>query len=108
MRSWLYLEKSRVIHDVALWGTAGLMLAWAIHLWAAGQITPGEVVMVSALTFRILHGSRDLAFALINATQQLGLIGETLRVIGLPHAVVDRPQARPLVAPRRRASSSRR
>ena len=97
VRSWLYLEKSRVIHDVALWGTAGLMLAWAIHLWAAGQITPGEVVMVSALTFRILHGSRDLAFALINATQQLGLIGETLRVVGLPHAVVDHPQARPLV-----------
>ena len=97
VRSWLYLEKSRVLHDLALWGTAGGMLAWAIHLWAAGAISPGEVVMVSALTFRILHGSRDLAFALINATQQLGLIGETLRVVGLPHAVVDHPHARPLI-----------
>ena len=26
-----------------------------------GPITPGDVVIVSALTFRILHGSRDLA-----------------------------------------------
>ncbi len=68
------------------------MLAWAIYLWTAAPITPGEVVMVSALTFRILHGSRDLAMALIDITQQFGLIGETLRVIGQPHAVADRPR----------------
>ena len=35
--------------------------------------------------------------ALVNATQQLGVIGETLRVIGQPHAVVDVREARPLV-----------
>lgn len=92
-RSWLYLEKTRALHDAALWLLAGGMLAWAIHLWSRGQVTPGEVVMVSALTFRILHGSRDLALALIGTTQQIHQIGETLRVIGQPHAVSDPPQA---------------
>ena len=94
VKSWLYLEKARALHDVALWVMAGSMLVWAVHLWSIGRITPGEVVMVSALTFRILHGSRDLALALIGTTQHFSFIGETLRVIGRPHAIADRPGAR--------------
>jgi ATP-binding cassette, subfamily B, bacterial len=95
-QSWLYLEKTRVLHDVCLWGLAGSMLVWAIALWSRGQVTPGDVVIVSALTFRILHGSRDLAFAFVGMTQHVGFIAETLRVIGHPHGVSDAPQARPL------------
>jgi ATP-binding cassette, subfamily B, bacterial len=95
-KSWLYLEKTRVLHDVCLWVMAGSMLAWAISLWSRGQVTPGDVVLVSALTFRILHGCRDLAFAFVGTTQHLAFIAETLRVIGQPHGVSDAPQACPL------------
>jgi ATP-binding cassette subfamily B protein len=97
VRSWRHLEKIRIVHDVALWLMAGSMLGWAIHSWSLGRITPGEVVMVSALTFRILHGSRDLALALIGTIQQFSTIGETLRVIAHPHAVADRTDAKPFV-----------
>jgi ATP-binding cassette, subfamily B, bacterial len=96
-KSWMYLEKTRVLHDVFLWVMAGSMLAWAIFLWSRGQVTPGDVVIVSALTFRILHGSRDLAFAFVGTSQHFGFIAETLRVIGQPHGVSDAPQARPLI-----------
>lgn len=96
-RSWMYLEKTRVLHDLCLWIMAGSMLAWAVSLWTAGRITPGDVVVVSALTFRILHGSRDLAFALVGTTQQFGQIAETLRVIGQPHQVADARDARALI-----------
>jgi ATP-binding cassette subfamily B protein len=96
-RSWLYLEKTRVLHDACLWVMAGGMLVWAVVLWTEGRITPGDVVLVSALTFRILHGSRDLAFALVGTTQHFGLIAETLRVIGPPHAVSDRSDAHALI-----------
>ena len=99
VRSWLYLEKTRALHDVALWLMAGGMLAWAVHLWTVGRATPGEVVMVSALTFRILHGSRDLVLALVGTAQHFAFVAETLRVIGRPHAVADRPGA-PALAPR--------
>jgi ATP-binding cassette, subfamily B, bacterial len=98
-RSWMFLEKTRVLHDLSLWLMAGGMLVWAILLWSRGQITPGDVVVVSALTFRILHGSRDLALALIEMTRDFGFVGETLRVVGQPHGLTDRPDARPL-APR--------
>src|SRR4051812_15662893 len=57
--SWLFLEKMRIVHDVVLWAVAGGMLFWAIRLWESGGITPGDVVVISALTFRVLHGSRD-------------------------------------------------
>jgi ATP-binding cassette subfamily B protein len=69
------------------------MLAWVILLWSRGAVTPGDVVVVSALTFRILHGSRDVAFALVGTTQDLALIAETLRVIGRDHAITEAPDA---------------
>lgn len=88
-RSWLYLEKARVLHDLCLALMAGGMLAWAIALWTQGGVTAGDVVMVSALTFRILHGSRDLALALVDTSQHMGAIGETLQIIAQPHALPD-------------------
>jgi ATP-binding cassette, subfamily B, bacterial len=87
--SWMYLEKVRVIHDICLSLMAGSMLVWAINMWLAGNVTTGDVVMVSALTFRILHGSRDLALALVDSTQQIGAIADTLRIINQPHSLDD-------------------
>lgn len=88
-RSWVYLESARVLHDICLSLMAGGMLLWALVQWRAGSVTAGDVVMVSALTFRILHGSRDLALALVDAVQQLGVIAETLRIIIQPYALLD-------------------
>jgi ATP-binding cassette subfamily B protein len=95
--SWMYTERARVFHDLALWVIVGAMLSWCVHLWSRGRITPGDVVVVSALTFRILNGSRDLALSLVDMAQQFGFIDETLRVIGQKHTVVDEPGAPPLV-----------
>lgn len=88
-RSWMYLEKARVMHDICLSVMAGGMLVWAINLWIGGAVTAGDVVLVSALTFRILHGSRDLALALVDTTQQIGAIDDTLRIIVQPHGLED-------------------
>jgi ATP-binding cassette subfamily B protein len=92
-KSWLYLEKARVIHDVCLWVMSGLMLTWAVRAWQTGSISTGDVVLVSALTFRILHGSRDLALALVGTSQEFGVIAEMLRVVGQRHGLEDPPHA---------------
>jgi len=97
-KSWMYIEKARLIHDICLVLMAGGMLAWAITLWRGGGITTGDVVIVSALTFRILHGSRDLALALVGTAQQFGVINETLQVIAQPHEVSDSGHAAKLRA----------
>jgi ATP-binding cassette subfamily B protein len=91
--SWMYTEKARVIHDMCMWVMAGLMLSWGVRLWSTGQITPGDVVVVSVLTFRILHGSREIALSLVDMVQQFGYIDDTLRVIAQPQSVCDAPAA---------------
>ncbi len=88
-RSWMYVELARVIHDMCLVITGAGMLVWSILLWRASSISTGDVVIVSTLTFRILHGSRDLALALVGTAQQFGVINETLKVIAQPHSVKD-------------------
>lgn len=88
-RSWMYVEKARVIHDICLSVMAGGMLMWAISMRRAGTVSAGDVVLVSALTFRILPGSRDLALTLVDTTQQLGALADTLQIILQPHTIVD-------------------
>jgi ATP-binding cassette subfamily B protein len=94
--SWLYLEKARALHDLCLWLMAGGMLIWAVEGWRLGLRLPGDVVVISALTFRILHGSRDLALSLVDASQQFGVIADMLGVVAVRHEVADRPDAEPL------------
>ncbi|WP_234974749.1 ABC transporter ATP-binding protein [Variovorax paradoxus] len=96
-RSWLYLEKARAFHDLCLWLMAGAMLIWAVEAWRAGLNEAGDVVLISALTFRILHGSRELALSLVDASQHFGVIAEMLKVVAVPHEVADRPDAAPFV-----------
>src|SRR5947208_9645194 len=95
--SLMYVERMRVLHDLALWLMAGGMLGWTLHLWSVGKVSPGDVVLTLAMAFRILHGSRDLAFALVNATQFIARIADSIQVIGEKHRVVDEPGARPLI-----------
>ena len=94
--SWMYTEKVRVAYDIVLWFMAAGMLAWAVYQWTLRSITPGDVVVVSALTFRILHGSRDVALSLVDLVQQFGYIDDTLRVVGQVPTVVDSHGARAL------------
>jgi ATP-binding cassette, subfamily B, bacterial len=95
--SLMYVERMRVMHDVGLWLMAGGMLAWTLHLWSEGRVTPGDVILTLAMAFRILHGSRDLAFALVNTSQFIARIADSIQVIGENHRVVDEPGARPLI-----------
>jgi ATP-binding cassette subfamily B protein len=98
LKSWLYNEKIRVVNDIGLVLMAGATLVWAVHLWNSGKITPGDVVLVSTLTFRLLHGSRDFALSLIEMGQEYGFIGETLKLVGKPHTVLDPQVPRPAVS----------
>ena len=95
--SLMYVERMRVLHDLALWLMAGGMLGWTLHLWSVGRVSPGDVVLTLAMAFRILHGSRDLAFALVNATQFIARIADSIQAIGENHRVVDQPGAGQLI-----------
>lgn len=91
--SLYYLEHLRLIHAVltALL-TAGTM-AWGIMLWQNGQASVGDLVLLTALAFTILHGTRDLAVALVDLTQHVARLEEAIGALLIPHELPDRPGA---------------
>ena len=91
-----YLERLRLFHaSTTAVLTAGL-LAWAILLWRAGAASTGDVVLTTTMGFAILHGTRDLAVALVDVTQHVARLSEALDTLLVPHALRDAEHAQTL------------
>ncbi len=99
-RSLRYLEKLRLFHAAVTAGLTAGLLAWAILLWENGSASPGDVVLVTTLGFTILHGTRDLAVALVDTIQHVARVSEALATLLLPHELTDAADARALDRPR--------
>jgi ATP-binding cassette, subfamily B, bacterial len=94
-KSLVYLEKLRLIHAAITIVLTFALLAWALLMWQHGQATTGDVVLVCTLGFTILHGSRDLAVALVDVTQHMARLSEAIATLLVPHALTDHPEATP-------------
>ncbi|WP_424137510.1 ABC transporter ATP-binding protein [Roseomonas chloroacetimidivorans] len=95
-RSLRYLEKLRLAHAVMTALLTVGLLCWALALWQAGRATTGDIVMTCGLGFTILHGTRDLAVALVDLIQHVARLSEAVQALLVPHALPDRPDARPI------------
>lgn len=91
------LERLRLLHAVAVFVVTAAVLTWSVTLWRDGRITTGDVVLTTTLGFTVLHASRDLAMALVELVQHFAKLGEAVRVLGLPHEMVDAPDAKPFI-----------
>ncbi|WP_114810295.1 ABC transporter ATP-binding protein [Paraburkholderia kururiensis] len=96
--SLLYLEKLRLLHAVITALLSAGLLGWALWLWNQGRATSGDIVLVSSLGFTILHGTRDLAVALVDVTQHIARLAEAVQTLLEPHGMPDRNDATTLVA----------
>ncbi|GEP09213.1 ABC transporter ATP-binding protein [Methylobacterium gnaphalii] len=94
--SLLYLEKLRITHAFLTVVSILGLLYWVIEMWEAGNATNGQVVLVTTLGIRILAATRDLAVALVDATQHTARLSEALHTLLQPHDLVDHPEAVPL------------
>ncbi|HET7910878.1 MAG TPA: ABC transporter ATP-binding protein, partial [Pseudolabrys sp.] len=84
-RSLLFLEKLRLAHaTITAAFTIGLV-AWAILLWRRGAATPGDVVLICTLGLAVLHATRDLAVALVDVTQHVARLSESLATLLVQH-----------------------
>jgi ATP-binding cassette subfamily B protein len=95
-----YLEKIRIIHAVVTAILTACLLGWTVMRWQHGQASPGDVVLVITLGFTVLHGTRDLAVALVEMVQDWARLGEALDALLIPHDMPDDPAAKILEAPR--------
>ncbi len=92
-RSLLYMEKLRLIHAVMTALLTAGMLAWGVIMWQRGQASAGDMVLIASLGFTILHGTRDLAVALVDLTQHVARLEEAIATLLVPHDLPDRPHA---------------
>jgi ATP-binding cassette subfamily B protein len=97
-RSLFYLEHIRLVHAVLTALLTAAVIAWGIILWQNGQAKVGDLVLITSLAFGILHGSRDLAVALVDLTQHVARLTEAISALLTPHDLQDLPKARPLPA----------
>ena len=101
-RSLFYLERLRLMHAVVTVVLSIALLAWAILLWQQNTVTAGQVVLVCTLGIAVLHATRDLAVALVDATQHMARLSEALATLLISHDLRDHPEA---VALKRNAGS---
>ena len=99
-RSLRYLEKLRLFHAAVTAGLTAGLLAWSIVLWENGGASSGDIVLVTSLGFTILHGTRDLAVALVDTTQHMARLAEALATLLLPHELIDSEEAAHLAQPK--------
>jgi ATP-binding cassette subfamily B protein len=106
-RSLRYLERLRLVHAVSTAGMTAGLLAWAIVAWQAHRITTGDVVLVTTMGFTILHGTRDLAVAVVDCVQHVARLSEALSTLLVPHTLVDAQGAGRIVQPHGRVQFDR-
>ena len=82
--------------------TAALLIV-SVLLWIGHQVTTGDIVMITSLGFTILHGTRDLAVALVETIQHIARLAEALGTLLLPHDMPDQPDATSFKTPARGA-----
>jgi ATP-binding cassette, subfamily B, bacterial len=88
--SLIYLERLRLIHAVITAGLIAGVVAWGILLWQQGEASVGDLVLITALSFGILHSTRDLAVALVDLTQHLARLEEAIGSLLTVHELPDR------------------
>ncbi|MFL9869511.1 ABC transporter ATP-binding protein [Paraburkholderia fungorum] len=99
-RSLLYLERLRLLHSIATALFSAGLLGWTLWLWSQDRATTGDVVLIGSLGFAILHGTRDLAVALVDLTQHIARLGEATQTLLIPHDMAERGNTQPLMIER--------
>jgi ATP-binding cassette subfamily B multidrug efflux pump len=73
--------------------TAGATL-W---LWSRGQVGVGAVAAATAMALRLNGISHWVMWEMASLFENIGIVQDGINTIARPHAVVDRPDAKPLV-----------
>ena len=81
------------MHAIVTVVLTAALVAWAILLWQQNLVTPGQVVLVCTLGIAVLHATRDLAVALVDATQHMARLSEALATLLISHDLRDHPEA---------------
>lgn len=98
-RSWMFLERLRLTHDLSFWLVISCLLFVALHAWERHRISTGDVVVIMTLSLRIMNGSREIALAVLGFSQQLGGLREAMTVLSIRDDPIDSARRLSCTAP---------
>lgn len=87
------LENSRFVQFIIVALFQISMLFLALILWYQGVITAGSIVFMLFLISDIMHIFQFFMFALLDWNKLVGSIENSLKILSMPHEVVDVPHA---------------
>lgn len=93
LRNWWYGERVLVINNILQTFFGAVMLFTAVRLAMLGSISPGDVVLVITIIFRIEGLLQTLGSNLNKVSNVWGEIEESLNEIVEPHEIPDREDA---------------
>jgi ATP-binding cassette subfamily B multidrug efflux pump len=73
---------------------------YAVWLWSHGQIGPGAVAAVTAMTLRVSGMSHWIMWEMASLFENIGTIQDGIATLTRQRLVVDKPDAKPLVVTR--------
>ena len=86
--------------EIAVWILNGILMVGtgvlALWLWGQGLITIGAIALVMGLIIRINNMAGWVMFVVTSIFENIGTVQEGLETISTPHAVTDKPNAKPL------------
>ncbi len=87
--------------ELALYAINGLLLVGAtglaIKLWAMGSVTIGAVALTTTIVIRLMAMSGWILWTVAGIFENLGTVQEGMETIAKPYAVIDAPDAKPLI-----------
>jgi ABC-type multidrug transport system fused ATPase/permease subunit len=75
----------------------GTMMTALLFGWEHGLVTVGQLSAVMGLSFSLTNATWMLGFGIIMVADELGYIDDAIRMVTLPHDILDKPGAAPLV-----------
>ena len=72
----------------------------ALWLWSQGQVGPGALAAVTAMSLRIGGMSHWIMWSFAGLFENVGTVQDGMATLGKPRQVVDAPEARPLAVTR--------
>ena len=82
-----------IINSLLIFAVGGLSL-W---LWSSGAITVGAIALATSLVIRLNQMSGWILRTITGLFESVGTVQNGMQTISRPHAVVDAPDAKPLV-----------
>ncbi|MHB8885971.1 MAG: ABC transporter ATP-binding protein [Methylovirgula sp.] len=95
-----YLEWLRTFHAVTTAVLTTGLLVWTLLRWERGEASLGDVVLVTTLSFTVLHGTRDLAVALVEIVQDWARLKDAIVSLLVPHDLPEEATAQAIKEPR--------